>query len=115
MECPNCKRDISGGQVKPGEVFTCPHCWEDFVLPIEKSDDHYRAIEESGRIEPIVVMEELAARLISAGVPAASVTNVVLAQKHITRAGVKSGEDWKKELQKSINYLTRAVTGRWAE
>jgi hypothetical protein len=82
---------------------------------LNKSDDHYRNIENNSETEPIIIMEELATRLTSAGVPAKAVTNLVLGQKHITRAGIKKGEDWKKEIQKSINYLTRAVTGEWIQ
>jgi hypothetical protein len=82
-------------------------------MNLDKSDSHYRAIEDSSSIEPIVIMEELSSRMTKEGVPAKAITNIVLAQKHITRASVKSGEDWKKEIQKSINYLTRAVTGTW--
>lgn len=82
-------------------------------MEIEKSDSHYRTIEGNSSVEPIVIMEELSARMIENDVPAKAITNIVLAQKHITRASVKSGEDWKKEIQKSINYLTRAVTGDW--
>lgn len=81
-------------------------------MNIQKSDEHYRNIENQGP-EPIVVMEAIANSLQEAGVPASSTINIILAQKHITRAGVKKGEDWKKEIQKSINYLTRAVTGAW--
>jgi len=80
---------------------------------MEKSDEHYRNIENNSAIEPIVIMEELAIRMIKNEVPTESMLNVVLAQKHITRASIKKGENWSKEIQKSINYLTRAVTGEW--
>ena len=79
---------------------------------MEKSDDHYRNIE-SDSIEPIIIMEELLSRMIENEIPYRSVLNIVLAQKHITRCGSKKGEDWKKEIQKSINYLTRSITGEW--
>ena len=82
---------------------------------IEKSDEHYRKIEDGSQTEPIIIMEELCERLTDAGVDPKAVVNIVMAQKHITRASVKSGEDWKKEIQKSINYLTRASTGEWAK
>jgi len=36
-----------------------------------------------------------------------------MAQKHITRAGVKKGDDYKKEIGKAINYLNRSITGEW--
>ena len=76
-------------------------------------DDHYRKIESTGMVEPIVVMENLHDRLLNSGIPANSALNIVLAQKHITRAGMKAGDDWKKDIEKSINYLTRALTGEW--
>ena len=79
-----------------------------------KSDDHYRAIEKDG-VEPIVIMEQLAATLDTAKVPTDSALNIVLAQKHITRAGLKDGDEWAKDIQKAINYLTRAVTGGWVK
>jgi len=84
-------------------------------MEIEKSDSHYREIEENGTIEPIVIMEQLAERMIKNEVPADAIANIILAQKHITRGGNKAGEDWRKEIQKSINYLTRAVTGKWIQ
>jgi len=80
---------------------------------MNKSDDHYaaqRAAEAagSGKIETIKMMESIA---LNTAIPTIPRTNVVLAMKHMNRAGEKAGEDWRKELQKSINYLTRAVTG----
>lgn len=82
---------------------------------ITKSDEHYRSIENGSQTEPIVIMEELIKRLISGGVPGDSALNMAMAQKHLTRASVKAGEGWEKEIQKSINYLTRAVTGDWVK
>ena len=60
-------------------------------------------------------MEELHTRLIEADVPASSALDITLAQKHITRASVKAGEDYTKEIQKAINYLTRSFTGKWVD
>ena len=122
-ECPICRGKVAfldlGAPDENGKL-KCPICkGKDYVTsfmkvtPITKSDEHYRSIEGSSATEPIVIMEELADRLIAAGVPAAAVTNIILGQKHVTRASVKSGEDWRKEIQKSINYFTRAVTGDW--
>lgn len=76
-------------------------------------DEHYRKIEDESTTEPIVVMEELAERMIDNNVDTKSVVNIVLAQKHITRAGVKKGNGWEQEIEKAINYLTRALTGHW--
>lgn len=83
-------------------------------LPVNKSDDHYRDIESNG-VEPIVIMEQLISRLIKDGIPANSAINIVLAQKHITRAGAKKDNSWEKEINKAINYLTRAVSGEWVK
>jgi len=80
---------------------------------IEKSDVHYRDIENSGDPEPIVIQESLMDRLVKAGVPTRRALDIVMGQKHISRAGVKKGEDWSKEIQKAINYLTRGLTGEW--
>lgn len=80
---------------------------------ISKSDEHYRQLESKGYVEPIVLMEQLMERLIENGVPVKAALNIVLAQKHQLRAGEKTGEGFKKEIHKSINYLTRATTGSW--
>lgn len=74
-----------------------------------KSDDHYRRME-SEAIEPIRVMEMLADR---EALPRRAAVLIVLAEKHILRAGEKSGEDWRKEIAKAENYLHRALTGEW--
>ena len=79
----------------------------------KKSDTHYRSIEENNQTEPIVIMEELQKRLLDNGISDKAVLNIVLAQKHITRAGLKDGDYWSKDIHKAINYLTRAVTGDW--
>lgn len=81
---------------------------------IEKSDRHYREIEQE-HTEPIIVMEELAERLYNNGVPPKAIINIVLAQKHQLRAGSKDGNSWRLEIQKSINYQARAITGEWAK
>lgn len=76
-------------------------------------DEHYRKIESTG-IEPIAIMESLIERLIESGFDPARALNVCLAQKHITRAGMKNdNNDVTKEIEKAINYLTRATTGEW--
>jgi len=82
---------------------------------LKKSDDHYQELEAAGQTEPIVIMEELHERLLIDGVPPNAAANIMLAQKHMTRAGAKKGEPWEKEIMKSINYLTRSVMGKWAE
>lgn len=79
---------------------------------MDNHDEHYRNIEQSG-IEPIRIMEELHKRLLLQGVEPEKALNIALAQKHITRAGMKAGNDWGREIEKAINYLTRAKTGEW--
>lgn len=74
-------------------------------------DSHYRNIEKSGT-EPIVIMEELHGRLIPI-CGANEALNITLAQKHITCAGLKSGDGWRKDIQKAMNYLNRALSGEW--
>jgi hypothetical protein len=74
-------------------------------------DNHYRNIEKNGT-EPIIIMEELHERLINI-CGANEALNITLAQKHITRAGLKSGDDWRKDIQKAMNYLNRALNGEW--
>lgn len=81
-------------------------------MSTDKHDDHYRKIEQSG-IEPIVIMEELLHRMIETGIPVKAAGMIMLAQKHITRAGLKQGDDWKKDIAKARNYLHRAMTGEW--
>lgn len=84
--------------------------------PFMKSDDHYRKMRESNSgIETIVLMELEIEELIANGVPPRSALNIVLAQKHVHRASTKDGEDWCKEINKSINYLTRSTTGEWVK
>jgi hypothetical protein len=78
-----------------------------------KADEHYRKIEGGSQTEPIVIMEELAERLAESGVNPRSALCIALAQKHITRAGMKSGDSYTKDINKAINYLHRAVYGEW--
>jgi len=38
---------------------------------------------------------------------------LAIAIKHIMRAGLKPGQPWRKDIEKAINYLNRALTGEW--
>lgn len=78
-------------------------------------DEHYRRIEEGGLIEPIERMEST----ICLGIPQEHHAtlrrnlNLAMADKHMSRAGEKAGEDANKEIEKAENYLCRARTGSW--
>ena len=72
-------------------------------------DDHYSSKE----IEPILVIEETMGRLIDSGLDPKDVYNVGQSLKYILRAGVKEGEDVKKDIFKALNYLHRGVRGEW--
>ena len=72
-------------------------------------DDHYR----DQKIEPIDIKESLIQRLVDNGVPLLSAVSIYEAQGYITRCSTKEGEPWMKEIDKAINYLTRALTGEW--
>ena len=73
---------------------------------MKKHDEHYRQ-----NIEPIEVIEN---RIENPGdVPAKAVYSISQAIKYLLRAGLKSEQPWKKDVEKAINYLTRALTGDW--
>ena len=80
---------------------------------MQKHDEHYRSIEQTGDPEPIIIQESLMERLIEGGVPTRRAYAIVAGQKYISRLCTKNGEDWKKELSKAINYFTRGLTGDW--
>ncbi len=80
-----------------------------------KHDDHYRKIEESGEVSPIVRMEATVCLDLPEEFHAIARRNLslALAQKYKLRAGHKDGEDAQKERDKEMNYLHRATTGEW--
>jgi hypothetical protein len=83
-----------------------PLCKSLVVEKITENNNINRNIEKNGT-EPIIIMEELHERLINI-CGANEALNITLAQKHITRAG---GDDWRKDIQKAMNYLNRALNG----
>ncbi len=86
---------------------------EDDDKDVIVSDDHYRNAEKLGHGDPILMQEATIDMLINNGIPPIPAFFIATAQKYIPRAGAKPDEDWKKEIGKAINYLTRAVTGEW--
>ena len=80
-----------------------------------KHDEHYRKIEASGEVSPIVKMEETVCLDLPEELHAIARRNLslALAQKYRLRAGHKAGEDAHKERDKEENYLHRATTGEW--
>jgi len=82
---------------------------------VKASDNHYRDAEENGHGDPILMQEIIIQMLIEQGIPPVPAFFIATAQKYMPRAGLKEGEDWRKEIGKAINYLTRAVTGEWIE
>jgi hypothetical protein len=70
-------------------------------------DEHYKSKD----IEPILFCEQIMKTALE--VPPESRFNIAQAARYLGRVGTKKGEDWKKELEKSENYLHRARTGEW--
>jgi len=68
-------------------------------------NEHYKTKD----IEPILVMEQIMALPLDRVVA----LNLALSVKHIMRAGSKKDNDSAKDIDKAINYLTRAKTGEW--
>ena len=68
-------------------------------------NEHYKTKD----IEPILVMEQI----MSLPLDRVVALNLAMATKHIMRAGSKKDNDSVKEIEKAINYLTRAKTGAW--
>jgi len=73
---------------------------------MNKHDKHY-SIQQ---IEPIDVIENF---LSMGSLPPIVAFSVAQALKYILRSGLKEGQPWNKELQKAMNYLYRALNGRW--
>lgn len=76
---------------------------------MEKHDLHYT----KQSIETIDVQEQI--MTIQTNIPPDRRHCLAHSLKYIMRAGIKSGEDWEKDLQKALNYLHRALTGNWID
>lgn len=68
-------------------------------------NEHYK----TKAIEPIEVMEQILELPIDRKVA----LNLAMSIKHIMRCGSKKDNDSAKEIEKALNYLTRAKTGGW--
>ena len=77
------------------------------VKPFDNHDNHY----SKQKFEPIDIIEQKVIEWIEAGVPPEKAYNLGQTLKYIFRAGLK--DDLTKELDKALNYLTRAQTGEW--
>ena len=78
-------------------------------------DIHYKLMP----IEPFDVMEQrvkmhLEGEHIGDGhPPPPAKLAMAMALKYIMRAGNKDGQPWEKDVEKAMNYLNRALTGKW--
>jgi len=72
-------------------------------------DDHYAAMN----VEPFDVMEDRMLEPSEDGPGHPQRLALAIAIKHIMRAGLKPGQPWRKDIEKAINYLNRALTGEW--
>lgn len=71
-------------------------------------DEHYA----KKAIEPIAVIEQIMG---NENMPAQSRYHVGNAIKYLMRAGSKKGEAYEKDLEKALNYIHRALYGRWLD
>jgi hypothetical protein len=69
---------------------------------MNKHDDHYKDFE------PIEIMEQIVDRV---EVPTKAALSVAYAFKYLSRCGLK--DHWSVDVEKAINFLTRALTGEW--
>jgi len=95
-DCDDCGDSIDGG------LCLCQDRRPDL------HDRHYSQMN----IEPFDVMEQRMEPLDGGPSPQEAMA-LAIAIKHITRAGRKKGQPWKKDIQKAQNYLHRALTGQW--
>ena len=69
--------------------------------------DHY----DSMKIETIDVIQQVMEQ--EGEMPPFQRHCISHAIRYVMRAGTKSGEPWKKDIEKARNYLHKALTGRW--
>jgi hypothetical protein len=70
-------------------------------------DDHYSKM----KIQPVDVQEQILAQ--ESGLTPTQKHHICEAIAYQMRAGLKEGQDWRKDLEKAENYLHRARTGKW--
>lgn len=75
---------------------------------MNKHDSHYSKME----IEPITVIEQRMCTAIGTVSPKENM-NIAAAIKYAMRAGTKEKQDWRKDIEKAINHLGRALSGQW--
>ena len=78
---------------------------------MDKHDSHYKRTAVS---EPIEIIEDLMVKhWHRASMPPEAAYSLGNAVKYVLRAGLKQGQDYKKDLEKAMNYLNRAISGEW--
>jgi hypothetical protein len=70
-------------------------------------DDHY----SKTTIQPVDVQEQILNA--ESGLTPTQKHHICEAIAYQMRAGLKEGQDWRKDLEKAENYLHRARTGKW--
>jgi hypothetical protein len=70
-------------------------------------DDHYAAMG----IQPVDVQEQIL--LADSALSTVEKHHIAEAVAYLMRAGLKEGQDWRKDLDKAMNYIHRARNGRW--
>ena len=78
---------------------------------MQKHDSHY---QRPDGIEPIEVIEDLIMRQWQKNcVPPQAMYSIGNALKYLLRAGLKEGQPYHKDLDKAMNYIHRAKSGKW--
>lgn len=75
---------------------------------MDRHDDHYKNLQ----IESIKIQEQIMKS--QTIIPQEKRFLIATAVKYIMRAGLKN-KDWSIDIEKAINYLHRAVTGKWID
>lgn len=70
-------------------------------------DDHYSKMP----IQSVDVQEQILSA--ESGLTPTQKHHICEAIAYQMRAGLKEGQDWRKDLEKAENYLHRARTGKW--
>jgi len=78
---------------------------------MELHDTHYKRQNVS---EPIEIIEDLMIQhWHKNALPPQAAYHIGNALKYLMRAGLKEGQPYHKDLDKALNYITRAKTGKW--
>ncbi len=94
------------------DLSECPVCND--LHPATNHDVHYSVVD----IEPVTVQEQfLNHNAKDEDMSPSAAHHIVCAIKYIMRAGLKRDIDgvsmWRKDIEKAINHLHRALNGRW--